>query len=159
MPFRMIALGASLLFATNALAFDANSPAPVNLEPSGVTLKGYDPVAYFKAGEPTPGSADITAEFGGATYQFSTAANRDLFVADPEAYAPAFGGFCAFAMSKGYKFDIDPTAWKIVDDQLYVQANSRALELWSGDISGNIVLGEENWPQLKDKTPNEIRNQ
>ena len=157
-PFvHTLAVAGALALAAPALAFDANSPAPVNLEPSGVTLKGYDPVAYFADGAPAPGDPAITAEFGGATYQFVSAENRDTFVADPEAYAPAYGGFCAMAMSLGYKVDIDPAAWKIGDGTLYVQASSRASEVWSKDIPGNIAKADDLWPEVKDKTPAELQ--
>lgn len=139
--------------AGSALAFDPVSPAPVNLDASGVTLKGYDPVAYFTDGAPTPGDAAITADHGGATYQFATEANRDTFRADPDQYAPAYGGFCAMAMSLGYKVDIDPEAWKIVDDQLYVQANERAQWVWEEDIPGNIAKADGFWPDVMDKAP------
>lgn len=157
MPASLIAgLAAAVLsavFAGHAFAFDPSSPAPINLDAAGLALKGYDPVAYFDAGTPTPGSADFTAEHDGATYRFATAENRDAFMADPGHYAPAYGGFCAMAMSLGYKVDIDPNAWKIVDDRLYVQANERATWVWEKDIPGNISKADGFWPQVKDKPP------
>jgi len=157
MPVSLIArLAAAVLavvFAGHAFAFDANSPAPINLDATGLALKGYDPVAYFAGGAPTPGSADMTAEHDGATYRFATAENRDAFKADPARYLPAYGGFCAMAMSLGYKVDIDPNAWKIVDDKLYVQANERATWVWEKDIPGNISKADAFWPDVKDKPP------
>lgn len=147
---------AATLIAGGALAFDPQSPAPVNLDNGGVTLSGYDPVAYFTAGAPTEGDAAFTANYGGATYHFASADNRDTFVADPVAYAPAYGGFCALAMSYGKKVDIDPFAWRIVDDQLYVQANVRAADVWDRDIPGNIEKADVNWPEIKDKAPADL---
>ncbi|MEQ8700599.1 MAG: YHS domain-containing (seleno)protein [Bauldia litoralis] len=142
--------------AGSALAFDPASTAPVNLDPAGVTLKGYDPVAYF-SGTPTPGDPGLTAAHDGATYQFASAENRDAFLADPVAYAPAYGGFCAMAMSLGYKVDIDPNAWKIVDDRLYVQANERATWVWETDIPGNISKADGFWPDVMNKAPSDLR--
>jgi YHS domain-containing protein len=70
---------------------------------NGMALKGYDPVAYFQDDKPVAGSAQYTATYQGSRFQFASAANRDRFVAQPERYAPQYGGFCAFGMAKGYK--------------------------------------------------------
>ncbi len=147
---------AAVALAGSALAFDPASTAPVNVDAAGVTLKGYDPVAYFTEGTPTPGDPSFTAEHDGATYRFATAANRDAFVADPAAYVPAYGGFCAMAMSLGYKVDIDPNAWKIVDNRLYVQANERAKWVWETDAAGNIAKANGFWPKVMDKAPADL---
>ena len=138
------------------LAFDPTSPAPVNVEKSGVGLKGYDPVGYFNAGQPVEGDPTITVVHDGTLYAFESEANRDAFVVDPERYLPAYGGFCALGMSFGKKVDIDPNAWKIVDGKLYVQANSRAAELWQKDVSGNISKADGTWPVVMNKAPNDL---
>jgi YHS domain-containing protein len=77
---------------------------------SGVALKGYDPVAYLKNGAPAKGRADISLDWGGAKWYFATADNKEAFAKSPEAYAPQFGGFCAFAVSKGVTADSSPAA-------------------------------------------------
>ena len=87
---------------------------PVNKNRSGLALKGYDPVAYFKHDKPVKGSAQITHEWVGATWRFASAENRDAFAANPAQYAPQFGGYCSWAVSQGYTADIDPEAWKIL---------------------------------------------
>ncbi|WP_421723413.1 YHS domain-containing (seleno)protein [Bauldia sp.] len=144
------------MIAGSAFAFDPQSTAPVNINPDGYMLQGFDPVAYFSVGEPTEGDSAFTAEFGGATYRFASADSRDAFVADPEQFIPAYGGFCALAMSYGQKVDIDPAAWRIVDDRLYVQANPRAKEVWDRDVPGNIEKADINWPNVKDKAPADL---
>jgi YHS domain-containing protein len=138
------------------LAFDPSSPAAVNVERSGVGLKGYDPVGYFKAGGPVEGEPTITAVHNGTMYAFANEANRDAFVAEPERYLPEYGGFCAMAMTFGKKVDIDPNAWKIVDGRLYVQANLRAAQVWQKDIPGNISKSDERWPTVMNTAPNEL---
>lgn len=138
------------------LAFDPASPSPVNVEPSGVGLRGYDPVGYFNQSQPVEGDPTITAVHNGIAYAFASEANRDAFIVDPESYLPEFGGFCALAMSYGKKVDIDPNAWKIVDGKLYVQANPRAAEIWERDIPGNIQKANTNWPEIMNKAPNEL---
>lgn len=138
------------------LAFDPASPAPINVERSGVGLKGYDPLGYFNEGKPVEGDPTITAVHDGTAYVFASEANRDAFIVDPDRYLPEYGGFCALATSYGKKVDIDPNAWKIVDGKLYVQANMRAAEIWEKDISGNIDKADANWPEIKDKAPNDL---
>ncbi len=138
------------------LAFDPSSPSATNVEKSGVGLKGYDPVAYFKAGAPVEGDPTITAVHNGTLYAFATADNRDAFIVEPESYLPAYGGFCAMAMSFGKKVDIDPNAWKIVDGKLYVQASPRAADVWEKDIPGNITKADTNWPEVMNVAPNDL---
>jgi len=74
-------------------------PAQAVYTEDGLAIRGHDPVAYFTEGRPVRGSAEHVAEWNGATWQFASAQNRDAFLADPEAYAPQFGGFCAWAVA------------------------------------------------------------
>ena len=90
------------------------------VDDNNIAIRGTDPVAYFTQGGPVAGSADFTHTWNNATWQFSSAENRDLFASNPEQYAPQYGGFCAWAMSQGYTASIDPSAWKIVDGKLYL---------------------------------------
>lgn len=113
-----------------------------------VAVKGYDTVAYFQSGEPTKGSKKFTHSWQGAEWRFASAANRDLFVADPEAYAPQFGGYCAWAVSQGYTAGIDPNAWKIVDDKLYLNYSKKVQAKWEKDVPGHIKAAEKHWPEL-----------
>lgn len=112
----------------------------------GIAISGADPVAYFTANAYVPGSSEFTHDWNGVTWQFSSAQNRDSFAATPEAYAPQYGGFCAWAVSQGYTADIDPTAWKIVDGKLYLNYNADIQNKWSKDIPGNITKANQNWP-------------
>ena len=137
-------------------AFDPASPAAVNVEASGVGLKGYDPLGYFNEGKPVEGNPTITAVHKGTAYAFASEANRDAFILDPDRYLPEYGGFCALGMSFGKKVDTDPKAWAIVDGKLYVQANMRAAELWKKNVPGNITKADVNWPVAKDTAPNEL---
>jgi YHS domain-containing protein len=132
------------LFVT--VAASADSPiAAVNTE-HGVAVKGYDPVSYFTTGKPTPGLAQFSNTYKGATYRFSSAENRDRFIATPEKFVPQYGGYCAYAISLNKIADIDPDEWAIVNDKLYLNNGFFAQSLWSLDKSGNIVRGDHNWP-------------
>jgi hypothetical protein len=121
--------------------------APIDA-PAAVALDGYDPVAYFVAGEPTQGDAGIAHTWRGARWQFATAANRDAFVADPERYAPQYGGYCSYAMAHGYIARGNPFQWAIVENKLYVNNNAFAMSLWDKDRPGHIVAGDANWPLI-----------
>ena len=123
------------------------------LEGPGVAVHGYDPVAYFTEQRPVQGSAEFSVVHDGATYRFSSAANLKAFEADPEKYVPAYGGYCAYGVSVGAKFDGDPRLWKIVDGKLYLNLNKDIQKTWEKDIPGNIEKAEEQWPEIKHEDP------
>ena len=116
----------------------------------GVILNGHDAVAYFTEGKAVEGESRFSADHEGATYYFSNAENRDAFVADPESFEPAYGGYCAYGTSVGKKFDVDGKAFKIVDDQLYVNKSLKVYETWVKDVPGNIVKANGHWPTIRD---------
>ncbi len=146
----------ALLAPATVFAFDPESTAAVNADAKGVALKGHDPVAYFTAGKPTPGKAEFSASHAGATYQFANASNRELFVANAENYAPQYGGFCAFGMTMGKKFDGDPQAWHVSGDKLYVNLNPNVQQKWLKDVSGHNMKADLQWPQVRNKTPKSV---
>lgn len=113
---------------------------------SGVALQGNDPVAYFDTSAPVAGNPNYTHNWADATWQFSSAENRDRFVADPEQFAPQFGSFCAFAMSKGFTADSSPDAWHIQGGRLYVFADKNVRDDWvAGLAEGSLKASEESW--------------
>ena len=128
----------------------ADGGATRNVDANGLMLRGYDPVAYFTLGEATPGSPDLAAEHEGAVYHFASAEHRDRFLADPTAYAPAYGGFCALGTAMGRKFDGDPEIWAVVDGRLYVNVHQGAQQRWQGNPAGYIATADHNWPLIRD---------
>jgi len=116
-----------------------------------VAIEGTDPVAYFTDKKPVEGSLDFSLKWKGAEWRFKTAANRDAFAAAPEKYAPQFGGYCAWAVSRGYTATINPEAWSIVGGRLYLNYSKGMQGQWSQDIPGNIAKGIRNWPGVLDK--------
>lgn len=117
----------------------------------GYAVKGFDVVAYFSEGRPVKGERSLSYSWAGAKWLFATAENRDRFVSDPGAYAPQYGGFCAWAVSQGYTADIDPQAWKIVAGKLYLNYNADVQAKWSTDVNGLIRKADENWPRLRER--------
>ena len=115
---------------------------------SSTALKGYDTVAYFTEGKPVKGNKNFRTEWNGAEWHFSSQANLDTFLANPEAYAPQYGGYCAWAVSQGKTASADPKIWAIVDDKLYVNYNRKIGKLWESDRDNFIKLGDGNWPTV-----------
>ncbi|NEQ54758.1 MAG: YHS domain-containing protein [Leptolyngbya sp. SIO3F4] len=148
---------ASTMFVASCATSTTTSTAPAATEQAaaptyavfaedGIAIRGADPVAYFTAGEYTPGSDEFTHEWEGETWQFASSENRDLFAANPEEYAPQYGGFCAYAVSQGNTAPIEPTAWKVVEGKLYLNYNDKIQKRWSKDIPGYIAQADQNWP-------------
>lgn len=128
--------------------FEELATAPV-FAPDGVAIRGTDPVAYFTQGRAVPGTADHALEWNGATWHFASADNRAAFVADPAAYAPQYGGFCAWAVAeKGKLYSTQPDNWAIVDGKLYLNYNDDIQERWQADIPGFIAEGDARWPDI-----------
>ena len=144
----MTALVLSLLTFVLTGAGPARALDPVNQSFFGTAVKGYDVVAYFLDGKPVAGSADFEHEWNGASWRFASAKHRDLFAADPERYAPQYGGYCAYAVSQEGTAPIDPQAWRIVDDKLYLNLNPDIQAIWTADIPGFIAKADQNWPKL-----------
>lgn len=113
-----------------------------------VAINAIDPVGYFDQEKPVPGSSIHTFNWRGTTWHFASKANADRFAQTPDAYAPEFGGYCAFAASRGYIAPTIPEAWSIYGGKLYLNASLRAQELWRKDIPGNIAKGLNNWPGI-----------
>lgn len=111
---------------------------------------GYDVVSFF-SGTPVRGDAQFVATHNGATYRFANAANRARFVANPAAYAPQYGGYCAWAVSQGYTAPGRPQHWRIVDGKLYFNYDARIQQRWEGDIPGFITSANRNWPNVLKK--------
>ena len=135
---------ALLLFASIVPAF-----AGEFFEEDGVAIRGYDSIAYFAEMKPVKGLVELHAEYKGSTFYFSTATNRDRFTMQPDKFAPQYGGYCAFGMAKGYKAVIDPAAFTVVDDKLYLNYSESVRSQWKLDIPCYIHQANANWPDVK----------
>ena len=136
---------AALLLLPASAAFASDE----HFRKDGVAIGGTDTVAYHTVGGPTPGSPQFSAEYQGATWHFASAANRDLFNADPAKYAPAYGGWCSAGASKGKKVATKPELWAVVDGQLYLNSSETAhTKLFLADTAGTIRKGEMNWKKI-----------
>lgn len=128
----------------------ANNPANIYVE-NNIAIRGTDTVAYFTQSRAVPGNSKYQYKWKGANWYFSSAENRDLFVQNPEKYAPQYGGYCAYGVKKGQLAPIDPNAWSIVDGKLYLNYSKKVQELWEKDIPGNIAIANQNWLKMASK--------
>ena len=122
--------------------------APVNTNAKGLALKGYDAVVYCERSKAVKGPSQYTHPWMEATWRFSSEEHRDRFTADPERYAPRYGGYCAWAVSQGSTAGIDPKAWKIVDGKLYLNYSRGVQKQWLRDVEKRIEEADRNWPRL-----------
>lgn len=118
---------------------------------SKAAMSGYDPVAFFTDAKPVNGSPFITAEDQGATYFFASEEHKKLFTANPNKYAPQFGGFCAYGVALGKLFPVDINTWQVRDGKLYLNLNADILKKFNADVEGNIAKADKNWPGLVKK--------
>ncbi len=143
------ALACSLCIAMGFCAPTLAKDAPVYTGTfSSTALSGYDPVAYFTALKPAKGNAKFSTEYKGAKWLFSSAENRDKFVAAPEQYAPQYGGYCAWAVSQGYTASGDPLFWKVVNNKLYLNYDADVQKKWEVSIPEFIQKADNHWPKV-----------
>ncbi len=136
------------LLAAAFFAHAASAQKPEIFSDRNGAIRGYDAVAYFSNGGPVRGSEKFSHLWRGATWYFASSANRDTFAADPEKYAPLYGGYCAYGVALGSAPEIDPKAWSIVDGKLYLNYNLPTRALWEKDIPGYIRKANANWPAV-----------
>ena len=119
----------------------------LNLDASGVILKGYDPVAYFTEKKAVQGSPKYQSKYKGAIYYFSSAANLATFKKSPSKYVPQYGGFCANGMANRKASDIDPTVFFVLKGKLYVCASPEAERQFRSKEAANIKKADQNWDE------------
>jgi len=142
-------LGAGL--PHSAISQSAPERTLVNVDKNGLALEGYDPVSFFAAGAPIKGRSDLTFRHAGAMYRFSTEENRAAFEAGPGRYVPQFGGYCAWAVSKGYTAKVEISTWQIVDGRLILNYSDGVRKKFDEDRAGNLLRADGNWPGLVEK--------
>jgi len=141
----------SLVLAGLALPALAQTKALLNLDATGVALQGYDPVAFFTDGKPVKGDPKFITKRDGAIYFFASQQHRNAFTAEPAKYEPAFGGYCAYGVSRKKLVKIDVDAFQIVDGKLLLQYSPSIRDDFNHDLKNNLAKANTNWPVLVDK--------
>lgn len=149
-----LALGAGALIASTA-AFAA---APINTLKNSLfggstdtAINGYDTVAYFTLSKPVKGLDSLVTEWMGAKWKFSSQAHLDLFKAAPEKYAPQYGGYCAFGVSRGYLVKVEPDQFTVREGKLYLNYDADVQKQWLKDPAGYIKLADAKFADLLKK--------
>ncbi len=118
---------------------------------NNIAIQGYDPVSYFMA-KPTEGRVDLATTYRGVTYRFASQENLNRFMADPEKYEPAYGGWCAYAMGEnGDKVKIDPETYKIINGRVYLFYNfwtNNTLTTWNKNEKQLKEAADRNWAKF-----------
>jgi len=149
--------GLALILLLAAANLNAAPDAPSstigqsNLGPDNVALAGYDPIGYFTKEQALKGKKEITAQHGGITYQFASEGDRQLFIASPEKYLPTYGGWCATAMAKGKKVEVDPTNFKVTNGRLFLFFKTfyaNAKKDWDKDEANLTAKADANWKKF-----------
>ena len=138
---------AALMLAVPASAGEVKDP-DIYTDMHGRALKGYDAVAYHVQRKPVKGSEDFAFEWKGAQWWFSSAENRDKFMADPDRWAPQYGGYCAWGIAKDRVVGINPTIFRIFDDKLYLNLNMKIHKRWLKKHNAFIIEADEKWPGI-----------
>ncbi len=159
-PFGFVVLFAIMsISASISLSLPAHTSAQttqpaknlVNVDKHGLAIQGYDPMAYFTQQAAVKGDENITATHRGATYHFANEKHRERFLESPDQYAPQFGGYCAYGVSKNVLAKIEPGAFMIVDGRLLLQYNKSIVKTFESDTEHYLKKADTNWPDLLEK--------
>lgn len=135
----------AVLFTTNSFAADYSHSTPA--------VQGYDVVTYQTDKRPLRGNGHFVATHNGATYQFSSKENMEIFKANPDKYVPAYNGYCAFGVSVGKKFIGDPEVWRVINGKTYLNLDANIQGEWLKDVPGRINTADNTWQKIKGKNP------
>lgn len=143
--FRLLAFFTLLFFTA------CHTGQPETYQDAAGAIRGYDPVAYFQDGKPVKGQAGLTYRWNDADWHFSTPENLERFKKDPKAYAPQYGGYCAYGTAEGHKAPTEPDAFTVLDGKLYLNYNKEVQVLWNKDRPGFIRKADSNWTSLRNE--------
>ena len=137
-----------ILAAGLALPVFAQTKTLLNLDKTGVAIQGYDPVGFFTDHKPVKGDPKYVTKRDGAIYFFASKEHKELFAQDPAKYEPAFGGYCAYGVSRNKLVEIDVEASQVVDGKLLLQYSKGVRDDFNQDVKGNLAKADANWPSL-----------
>jgi enamine deaminase RidA (YjgF/YER057c/UK114 family) len=131
--------------------------SPSRADETKLAISGYDPVAYFTDGKPTPGQSEFEHRWHNARWRFASAAHRDSFAGNPDRYAPQYDGYCAVGVTgvdfaAPHKDTVDPEVWTIIDGKLYLAHGRGAFwDEWREKAAEKIKSADESWKFVKNQ--------
>ncbi|MGB6231128.1 MAG: YHS domain-containing (seleno)protein [Litorimonas sp.] len=135
------------LAACGPVSEDAQRPEIYTSWRDNVAIGGYD-VVSFHAGKPLRGRTEFQTIHKDATWRFDTQANLDLFVMNPDAFTPQFGGYCAWAVANDKLAPGKPEYWHVENGKLYLNYSLRVQKRWDALRDEFIARADDNWPEL-----------
>ncbi len=132
----------------NDKVMEKESMMKINKDKNGAAINGYDPVAYFTDSKSAMGSKNFSYKWNGAEWYFANKNHMEMFKENPGKYAPQYGGFCAYGLTKDKLASSDPNAWQILDGKLYLCTNNNVHKLWAKDSKENVKRADKNWTEL-----------
>jgi len=124
--------------------------AEINKDPQGIAIDGYDPTEYFTSKRAIQGKPSLTYKWNDVIWKFATERGRNLFINNPNKYAPQYGGFCSNGLSDGHKIAADPEIWKIINGKLYLYFSTYGLEQWDDNDPATINSATGTWELLRE---------
>lgn len=143
--FMLATLAAPVVIGSATPAF---AMTPEVFAPEGLAIRGYDPVAYFDGDGPVAGLEVHSLEWKGAEWRFVSEENKTKFMAEPDVWAPQYGGYCAYAVANGYTAKTEPEAWSLHDGKLYLNFSLSVRALWAVRKRHFIAQADANWPEV-----------
>lgn len=144
---------ATLLIST--IGFAQNLKASHNTDDSKIAIQGYSPVSYLDLGIAQKGLKEYKTTYEGLAYYFTSEEQKQTFEANPEKYLPQYGGYCAFGISVGAKFRVDPNKFIVKDGKYYLylyDLEVDAQQLWlAGNHKELVRQANTNWSKLSKK--------
>ncbi|MEZ4793639.1 MAG: YHS domain-containing (seleno)protein [Gelidibacter sp.] len=143
---------ATLLLFT-AFGFSQNNiKANYNTDDSKIALQGFSPVSYLDLGIAQKGLKEHKAIYDGLAYYFTSEDQKKSFEANPKKYLPEYGGYCAFGISVGAKFRVDPNKFVVKNGKYYLflyDLEVDAQQLWlEGNHKELVEKANSNWTKL-----------
>lgn len=111
-------------------------------------LDGMDPVSYAAEDAAVPGRSDLVTLWRGKAWHFSSEHNRNLFEANPRAYAPGLGGLCVVALSEGRSEPGNPRYFVVIGQRTYLLRSERARERLLADPQRVLMQAKAVWARL-----------
>ena len=138
---------AAIVSSTSAFADDSVNTGYFG----GVAIMGYDPVAYFTEGKPVKGSEKFSYDWLGTPWHFASENHQQMFISEPDKYAPQYGGYCApeVATTGSATINIDPKAFKIIDGKLYLVYDPGSAAFFEDNSKELVPKANDNWPKVQ----------
>ena len=110
-------------------------------------LFGADVVAYFSDNRHVPGSPEYRSEYQGVDFYFSSAEHKALFDANPTAYLPQYGGYCANGIAFGIPWGGNAEDFIVHDNKLYIFGGELSKQAFLLDLDKNLALADKYWEE------------